>query len=225
MHVGYNTPIVWSYPRCLDFLFLADDSYINVTRKVKHAIADFRDLVPVAPHGSVYFRHIRIQPRPFLTASRTYKHIVVVLQWRTFRSGKSKNLMHASPPVLLHREGAFHNKPVSLHILNDLSSSLRLPLQVEEFLRIWHLHTFHFRIVFVGRIVDAADVSALHSPRFRPFAVEACAVLPRLKRYGVAQIVASGIFKTFHQPIVECAPKVITLHRSHFADVAQCSES
>ena len=106
---------------------------------------------------------------------------------------------------------AFHNELVSLHVLDDLSPLLGFPLQAEEFLRIWHLQPLHFRIVIVGRVVDAADTATSHRTGFRPVVIESRAVCPRLKRNVVAKVIAGGIFNAFHQAVVECTPQVIAI--------------
>ena len=200
LHIGYHSLIVRPDTNCPELSVLCNNTHKDITLKVEEGIGDFIDGMTVVADGGVHFCHIGLYLCPFLYATRLHVHIVVVLQRSTFRSGISKDLMQASPPALPYREGAFHtlhNKLVSLHVLYNLSSSLSLPLQVKDFLRIWHLQTFHCRIVLVGRIIDTADASALHSTRFRPFAVESRAVLPRLKRHVITKVIPGSIFKAF----------------------------
>ena len=167
-------------------------------------------MLTVAFRG-VHLRHIRVNPYPLLTATWLYKHLVVIFQRSILGSRIGEYLMQLN---------SFFDTRHS-H-LTALPFALRLALQRQYLLCVWHLLPLHLHIMVVGLLVNVPQLATSHLSRFRPVAVKSRQVLPRLEGNTITQIIASRVLKAFHQAVIECAPQIIALRPRHLADVGHC---
>ena len=122
---------------------LADNLHEHIPREVEHAVGYFTDRVFATAHRCIHFGHIGVNLRPFLSATRLDKDVVVVLQGSAIGGRIGEHLMQLLPLF----------PPWCLHFTAS-AFLFSLGLQREHFLGIWHAQPFLFHIVVVRLLID-----------------------------------------------------------------------